>query len=73
MAEESLCPVGRSCSHCSTLGISYTVRIENIDLRALFENWSIFNVNVKEMYFLIVLGDDTLIVDPNQAVLESLL
>lgn len=73
MAEESLCPVGHSCSHCSALGIPYTVRIEKIDLRALFENWSIFNVNVKEMYFLIVLGDDTLIVDPNQAVLESLL
>lgn len=43
------------------------------DLRALFENRPIFNVNVKEMYFLIFLSDDTLIINPNQGVLESLL
>jgi hypothetical protein len=73
MAGEFLCPVGRSCSHCSILSIPFAVKNGKIDLRALFKDWSILNVNIKEMYFLVALCNDTLIIDPNQGVLQSLL
>lgn len=46
--------------------LSDLVSKDRKSLRALLEHRSIFDINVKHMDFLVFLGNDSLVVDPDQ-------
>lgn len=64
MAWGSVAPAGRSFKQLATY--MSIVRSLQKNLRALFEGWTILNVNIKEVNLLVVLGNGSLIINPDQ-------
>lgn len=66
MALEFVAPAGRSYTVQDQQIISQLSDLKWTVLRALLEYRSIFDINVKQMDFLVGLSNGSLIIDPNQ-------
>lgn len=64
MAWGSAAPAGRSFKQL----VNYIsiVRSPQKNIRAFFEGWTILDIDIKEVNLLVVLGDGSLVINPDQ-------